>query len=133
MMSGTRLRDLAQNDAAIAWYLAKQLVEISYESIDLLGGNIFEPVLQRVSRHLLELAEKTPDGLVVTADQDELARSIGSVREVIARALRTLREEHLVVRNAAGLWLTDPARLHDIAAGDRTARNQHSPAERDTR
>jgi CRP/FNR family cyclic AMP-dependent transcriptional regulator len=117
MMSGTRLSDIAQRDATVAWYLARLLVEIAYESIDVLGGNIFEPVLQRVSRHLLELAERTEGGLVVTADQDELAHSIGSVREVIARALRTLREAGLVRRVASGLLLTDPARLHELAAG----------------
>jgi CRP/FNR family transcriptional regulator, cyclic AMP receptor protein len=117
MMSGARLRDIAQKDVTVAWYLAQQMVEISYEAIEVLGGNVFEPVLQRVCRHLLELAVRTGDGLVVAADQDELARSIGSVREVIARALRTLREDGLVVRVPSGLRLTDPSRLHDIAAG----------------
>lgn len=117
MMSSARLRDIAEKDAAVAWFLARQLVDISYESIDVLGGNIFEPVLQRLSRHLLELAEQTGDGLVVTADQDELAHSIGSVREVVARALRTLREQFVVVRVASGLLLTDPVRLHEVAAG----------------
>jgi CRP/FNR family transcriptional regulator, cyclic AMP receptor protein len=117
MMSGTTLRDTAQTDATVAWYLARLLVEIAYESIEVLGGNIFEPVLQRVSRHLLELAERTGDGLVVTCDQDELAHSIGSVRVVIARALRTLREAGLVRRVPSGLLLTDPARLHELAAG----------------
>jgi CRP-like cAMP-binding protein len=121
VMSGARLRDIAQRDAAVAWCLARQLVEIAFESIEVLGGNIFEPVLQRVSRHLLELAERTEGGLVVTADQDELAHSIGSVREVIARALRTLREEGVVRRVTAGLLLTDPARLHELAAGGAAA------------
>jgi CRP-like cAMP-binding protein len=130
MMSGARLRDLAQQDAAVAWYLAQRLVEISYESIDVLGGNIFEPVLQRVSRHLLELAERNDDGLVVTADQDELAHSIGSVREVIARALRTLREAGLVQRGPAGLLLTDPAGLHEIAAGESASRKDQPPTKR---
>jgi CRP/FNR family transcriptional regulator, cyclic AMP receptor protein len=116
MMSVTRLREIARKDAAIAWYLAEQMVEISYEAIDVLGGNIFEPVLQRVARHLLELAVQTGDGLVVTADQDELAHSIGSVREVIARALRTLREDGLVARVPSGLRLADPARLYEIAS-----------------
>jgi CRP-like cAMP-binding protein len=119
MMSGARLRHIAEKDGAVSWYLARQLVDISYDSIGVLGGNIFEPVLQRVARHLLTLAERTGGGLVVTADQDELAHSIGSVREVIARALRTLREQGVIARSAAGLMLVDPARLQEIAAGRR--------------
>ena len=118
VMSGTRLRDIAQRDPDVAWYLARQIVEVAYESIEVLGGNIFEPVLQRVCRHLLELAVRTGCGLVVTADQDELAHSIGSVRGVVARALRTLREAGLVSRVSSGLLLTDPARLHELAAGE---------------
>lgn len=118
VMSGTRLRDLAQRDPAVAWYLARQIVEVAYESIEVLGGNIFEPVPQRVSRHLLELAVRTECGLVVTADQDELAHSVGSVRGVVARALRTLREAGLVRRVSSGLLLVDPARLHELAAGE---------------
>jgi CRP/FNR family cyclic AMP-dependent transcriptional regulator len=118
VMSGTRLRDIAQRDPAVAWYLARQIVEVAYESIEVLGGNIFEPVLQRVSRHLLELAVRTKGGLVVTADQEELAHSVGSVRVVIARALRTLREAGLVRRVSSGLLLIDPARLHELAAGE---------------
>jgi CRP/FNR family transcriptional regulator, cyclic AMP receptor protein len=121
VMSGSKLSEIAQRDAAVAWYLARQVTEIAFESIELLGGNIFEPVLQRLSRHLLELAERGEQGLVVTADQDELAHSIGSVREVIARALRTLREDGLVRRVGSALLITDPARLHEIAAGVRTA------------
>ncbi|MEW2504042.1 MULTISPECIES: Crp/Fnr family transcriptional regulator [unclassified Amycolatopsis] len=117
MMSGALLRELASADAAIAWHLAGQLAQISFEVIDVLGGNIFEPVLQRVCRHLLELAERTDEGLVVATDQHELAQSIGSVREVIARALRTLREQGLIERTPAGLRLVDPARLHEMAAG----------------
>ncbi|MFI5610309.1 Crp/Fnr family transcriptional regulator [Amycolatopsis sp. NPDC051903] len=117
MMSGALLRELAAADAGVAWHLAGQMAQISYEVIDVLGGNIFEPVLQRVCRHLLELAERTDAGLVVVTDQHELAQSIGSVREVIARALRTLREQGLVERTSAGLRLLDPARLHELAAG----------------
>jgi predicted transcriptional regulator len=54
----------------------------------------------------------------VTADQEELAHSVGSVRVVIARALRTLREAGLVRRVSSGLLLIDPARLHELAAGE---------------
>lgn len=75
----------------------------------MLGGNIFEPYCSASRAAVrLELAEQHDDGLVVTADQDELAHSIRSVGEVIARALRTLREAGLVLRVPAGLLLTDP-------------------------
>lgn len=80
MMSSALLRELASADAGVAWHLAGLLAEISYEVIDVLGGHIFEPVLQRVCRHLLELAERTDTGLVVVTDQHELAQSIVGAR-----------------------------------------------------
>ncbi|WP_328341600.1 hypothetical protein [Streptomyces violaceus] len=67
------LRRFGQTDARVAWSLARQIACVCYEVIDTLGANAFGTIDQRVSRHLLELAVRQPEGLVVMADQHELA------------------------------------------------------------
>lgn len=117
MLNVRTLRRLASTDARVAWLLARQACQIVFETVDFLGDNLFGTVQQRVSRHLLDLASRAPDGLVVQVDQQELADAIGSVREVVARALRTLREASVIARGPHGIRIIDPSALHRIAAG----------------
>lgn len=112
------LRRLSQADGRVAWALAKQLARICYEVVDTLGGNVFGTIDQRVSRHLLDLAVTRPEGLVVLAEQREVARSVGSVREVVARSIRTLRERGALVRlPKGGLLIVQPDVLQEVADG----------------
>jgi CRP-like cAMP-binding protein len=117
------LRRIAQADVRVAWSLAKQMARICYEVIDTLGGNVFGTMDQRVSRHLLELAVRRPEGLVVLADQQELAQSVGSVREVVARSIRALRERGAIERlPKGGLLVVRPEVLKEIADGGEAER-----------
>jgi CRP-like cAMP-binding protein len=112
------LRRLARSDVRVAWPLARQAARICYEVVDTLGGNVFGTIDQRVSRHLLDMSVRTPEGLVVQADQRELAQSVGSVREVVARSIRTLREQGALCRlPGGGLLIKRPDVLSGIADG----------------
>lgn len=68
---------------------------------------------QRVARHLLDLATATQTGrdLTVTISQQELADAVGSVREVVVRVLRELREQGQIETRRNGIVLLDPQRL----------------------
>lgn len=116
MLNVSVVQRLGQTNARLAWLLARQVADICFEISDVLGTNLFGTVRQRVARHLLDLATKGGDGLVVEVEQQEIADAIGSVREVVARTLRSLRDEGLLVRSRRGLELVDPGRLHAIAA-----------------
>ncbi|MEU3036526.1 helix-turn-helix domain-containing protein, partial [Streptomyces griseoaurantiacus] len=48
--------------------------------------------------------------------QDELARAVGSVREVVARTLGDFASRALIEREHRVIRLLDPAGLHRIAA-----------------
>lgn len=98
------------------------LVELSERAHDFLRevpGNAFATVRQRVARHLLELAaDRAPDlgpidhrhaELVVHTTQEELAEAVGSVREVVVRILRELRDDGLVATGRGVIRLLDPA------------------------
>jgi CRP/FNR family transcriptional regulator, cyclic AMP receptor protein len=118
MFNVTTVRRAAIADARVSWLFAQQASQILFEVVDFLGGNLFDSVQQRVSRHLLDLASNSPAGLIVEVDQHEIADAIGSVREVVARALRRLREDGLIGRTPQGITLLEPSRLHAIAAGE---------------
>jgi CRP/FNR family cyclic AMP-dependent transcriptional regulator len=112
------LRRLGQADGRVAWALAKQLARVTFEVVDTLGGNVFGTIDQRVARHLLEMAVTRPEGLVVLVDQRELAQSVGSVREVVARSLRALRERGALTRlPKGGLLIAAPDVLREVADG----------------
>lgn len=101
--------DLVARDPSFSRALALDLTTALWETLDELGRSAFGTVRQRLSHHLVDLAR--PDGsggsLVVRAPQQELADAIGSVREVVARVLRQLRDEGLIARRAGGIVIHD--------------------------
>jgi CRP-like cAMP-binding protein len=117
MLSSARMRRLAASEPAVGWLLAQQVSHIVLETAESFRENLFGSMLQRVSRHLLDLATETPDGLVVRVDQQTLAEAVGSVREVVARELRKLREESVIRRHPEGIAIVEPHRLRHVAAG----------------
>jgi CRP/FNR family cyclic AMP-dependent transcriptional regulator len=110
-----RLRDIAQHDAKVAWAITGELTNTVYALWHELAATAFASVPQKVARHLLEIAarEQEADGGVLTAhvSQQELADLAGSVREVVARALRELRDEGVVRVSRSGIEVVDPVLL----------------------
>ena len=75
------------------------------------GDTVFR---QRVARHLLDLASESMSehgDLVVNVTQRELADAVSSVREVVVRVLRELREDGVVRTRRDRIVIIDPARL----------------------
>src|SRR4029078_2881671 len=94
-----RVKRAARHEAPVAWIFAEECVHRLYDVLEELAGNTFASVRQRVARHLLDLATSRQGAsrtLTVSVNQQDLANSVGSVREVVARVLAELRAEHLV-------------------------------------
>jgi CRP/FNR family transcriptional regulator, cyclic AMP receptor protein len=111
-----RVRRIARSDAAIAWAFAEESVRRLYDVLEELAGNTFASVRQRVARHLLDLAASRPASagpLTALVSQQDLANSVGSVREVVARVLAELRAERLVRTSAGRVEILDPLRLSE--------------------
>jgi CRP/FNR family transcriptional regulator len=108
---------LGQTDARVAWALAQEVTRRLYEVLDAFTGNAFGSVRQRVARHLLDLAaEHQHDAaLVAPVSQQELADAAGTVREVVTRVLREMRDAGLVETTKQGVILSDPAGLQRVA------------------
>jgi CRP-like cAMP-binding protein len=107
-----RFRELVARDAEVGVTVCEKIVDDLLVGQRLLVENVFLPVRQRVARHLLDLAVRDDGELIVRATQQDLADAIGSVREVVARAVMHFRERGLLQRVARGLIVCDPAGLH---------------------
>lgn len=109
-------RRLMRTHAELSYRVAVYLAESTYETVAHFEDNLFGSVQQRVSRHLLEMATPTVKGLLVQTDQAELANAIGSVREVVARALKKLGDTGAIRRSRRQIWIEDPALLRSLAS-----------------
>ena len=115
------LRRAAERDPQIARAFLGELSERVLDFIAEIPGSAFATVRQRVAHHLLDLASESQQGgrLVASIGQQELADAVGSVREVVVRALRELRREGLVETRRDGIVLLDAERLLEAALAGR--------------
>jgi CRP/FNR family transcriptional regulator, cyclic AMP receptor protein len=113
-----RFESVAKRDAAVSWALAQHLAREVAQSQQILAGDLFLPIKNRVAYHLLDLAIREDGGLLVRAGHQELANAIGSVREVVSRTLLRMQREGLIARRDGALVLLDPRRLHELASGE---------------
>jgi CRP/FNR family transcriptional regulator len=124
-----RVKRAARSDASLAWALAEESVHRLYDVLEELAGNTFASVRQRVARHLLDLATSRLEPshtLTALVNQQDLANSVGSVREVVARVLAELRSEQLVRTSPGRVDILDPVRLsHELWS--RARDESHSP------
>lgn len=112
-----RFKAMAARDAALAWATARYLALQLSAGNETLGADIFLPIRSRVARHLLDLSQREPAGLVVRVRHQHIADAIGSRREVVSREMKRLQTAGLVVRLDDGVLIADPAELHRIASG----------------
>lgn len=117
VIQATTLRHLAQTENGVAWVLCQELRDAVLEITDHLSTNVFQSVIERVAATLLALAQEDENGvLVVEANQQQIADAVGSVREVVTRAIRQLRAAGLIAREESEMVLADPDALARLAA-----------------
>ena len=116
-MTPAAVRDLAQRDLRVANALLVELSERARGFVNEIPGTAFASVRQRVARQLLDLASVNQDGiaedgeLAIRITQQELADAVGTVREVVVRALRQLRDTGAVRTERDRIVLLDLAHL----------------------
>ena len=111
------VRRLARHEIAVANALLDELSERVVAFVAEIPGSAFTTVRQRIARHLLHLATEQPGGqaLVARVTQQRLADAVGTVREVVVRELRGLREERVVETGSGSITILDPGRLAEDA------------------
>ena len=90
---------VARRNADFAWELARALAEWALYLTSTVAYVAFGTVRERIAAHLIELASPSPSScgrLEVHLTQQELADVVGSVREVVNRALKDFRAQGLI-------------------------------------
>jgi len=112
------VRRAAAEDVHVADALLHELADRVVSFIHEIPDGAFTSVRQRVARHLLDLAaeeSRTTTGprapLRVAVSQRDLAEAVGSVREVVVRALRELRASGVITTHPDHIEILDPGRL----------------------
>lgn len=116
-MSPARVSRAAEQDVRVSRVLLTELSERARNFVHEVSGSAFATVRQRVARQLLDLAstgprEDAPDGeLSVDITQRDLAATAGTVREVVVRVLRGLRQDGAVRTERDRIVILDPTLL----------------------
>jgi CRP/FNR family transcriptional regulator len=112
------VRTLASTDVRVANVFNAEMAERMKAYFLELAGTAFASLRERVIRHLLDVASEQQRGpaLIARLSQQELADSVASVREVVARVLARLRDDGLVHTSGGNIELLDPVRLAEEAA-----------------
>ena len=109
------LQFLAERHPQLAIALVDEYAERLGRGYWALELRAFSSVKARLAQDLYWRAEAVRSArgaaAVVEATQQDLANAIGSVREVVARALDELRRDGLIERTKAGIRVLDPDRL----------------------
>lgn len=114
----TVVRGWADRDPRVARALLIETSERVMSFVAEFSGQAFANVRERIARHLLDLAsdQQRPGELVAPISQQELADAVGTVREVVVRVLRELREEGVLQTGRDGIVILGPERLSRIGS-----------------
>jgi len=114
---------LFRSHPAVALSLLETLARRVRRFAELAGSLTLRPVPERLARYLAtaaaEQGRQTPRGLTVdlALTQERLAARIGTVRELVARALAQLQKSGVITRDRSRITVRDPARLARLARG----------------
>ncbi|HEY8736569.1 MAG TPA: Crp/Fnr family transcriptional regulator [Candidatus Dormibacteraeota bacterium] len=109
-----RLDRLSKSEAELSLALVQEMEERLRRAHRWLAICAFARVRTRVARDLLERAlatERMTQGTMLRATHQDLADGIGSVRDVVARAIRELRRDGVIESHRDGVTIIDPDRL----------------------
>lgn len=107
------VRLLVEEDIRVTRALLGETSARVAEYINELQARSFASLRQRLARHLLDIAADQHEGarLIARTNQEELAGAVGTVREIVVRILRDMRNEGLVRTRRGSVELLDPMRL----------------------
>ena len=112
------VRHMIDRNPALANAMLEETVERLRAVYGMLAARAFTSVRVRVARDLVELADMSgglEQGTHLSVTHQSLADATGSVREVVARAIRDLRHEHVIATNGDGITVLDPSALKRVA------------------
>lgn len=119
VMNGERFVAEAHTNPELGWALAQQLASVVTVRTQSLDQNIFSTISVRLAQHLSQLVVENDDGRwLVDASQQELADSVGTVREVVTRVMSQFKAEGLVHYAGRSLEILDLDGLITVGRGE---------------
>lgn len=112
------IRCIIASNSGLAKAMLEETVERLRAVYRMLAARAFTSVRVRVARDLVELADMSgglAEGMHISVTHQSLADATGSVREVVARAIRDLRHARVIATNGDGITVLDPSALKRAA------------------
>lgn len=103
-------------DLALA--MAREMAERLENMVNKAGGLALQSVRQRLAVFLIAQADAAGMAPHQIWTRDEMARQIGTVRDVIGRNLKRLEGEGVIRRDKGTILLLDKEKLQQIASGE---------------
>ena len=120
-LSRSRLVALCRRHPDVALALVETLARRVRRFAGIVSDLAFRPVPERLARYLVGTAGQRPLMPGLTLDlqltQAQLAARLGTVRELVARALAQLEHAGVLSRKGPRIVVRDPARLRALAEG----------------
>lgn len=120
-LSRSRLLTLCRTHPDVALAIMETLARRVRRFAGIVSDLAFRPILERLARYLVGTAERRPlaPGLELDLQltQAQLAARLGTVRELVARALAQLEQAGVLSRKGSRVVVRDPARLRALAEG----------------
>ncbi len=120
------IQRLAQAHPALAWALIESVARRARHLVAMVEDLALRSVKERLARLLLAEAERIPAAGALDRSrmlsQAEMAARLGTVREMIGRALRDLDDDGIISLDRHRIVIRDAARLSAIADGLATSR-----------
>ena len=121
MIARADIQRLAQAYPALAWALIESIARRARHLVAMVEDLALRSVKERLARLLLaEVACMPAAGALDRSrmmSQAEMAARLGTVREMIGRALRDLDDDGIISLDRHRIVITDVARLSTIADG----------------
>ncbi|AEY85382.1 putative Crp/Fnr family transcriptional regulator [Streptomyces hygroscopicus subsp. jinggangensis 5008] len=117
LIRGTRFRAAAERDPAVGLALARELARLMMLRTSALEASVLADTATRIAQHISQLAISGPDSKLPTVwfSQQELADSVGTVREVVSRIIGRFRAQGIVRYADRKLEILDVEALAQVA------------------
>ena len=117
LLSAEALRSVVQHHPEVAFLFLRRLAERTRLLVDRVDSLAAQDVSGRLARLILERQRDAGvDSFRLGRTQLEIAETLGTVREVLVRALRQLRHKGLIESAGGGRYrICDPAALAELA------------------
>ncbi len=110
------LQRVAAQHAELAWALIESIARRARYLVNVVQDLAMRNVKGRLARLLLEQAQAAEQGAPPMAlTQEEMAAHLGTVREVVGRALRSLVAENIIALERQHIVIVDRSRLEQVA------------------